>query len=253
MDGVMAINFLVDFLLLLGTNRLTGYPLEYRRMIAAALLGAVYSGACLLPDFRFLGNLLWRVVSLGLMGCLAFGWNRSALQRCGIFLILSMALGGLAFSLGRADWRTVILSASGLWLLCRAGFTGPVGSREYVPLQITHGDREVSLLALRDTGNTLSDPITGEPVLVISPEAATQLTGLTSQQLQTPLETIASRSIPGLRLLPYRSVGQGGSMMLSMRFRQVKIGNRCCSALVAFAPEGFGRGEVYQALTGGVV
>ena len=146
-----------------------------------------------------------------------------------------------------------MLSAGGMWLLCHAGFEAPVGSREYIPLCITHGDKEVHLLALRDTGNTLRDPVTGEAVLIISSEAASQLTGLTACQLQTPLETIASRCVPGLRLLPYHSVGQGGSMMLAMRFHQVRIGSRCRSALVAFAPDNFSKGKAYQALTGGVV
>ena len=55
-DGVMAINFVVDFLLLLGTNHLSGIHSDKKRLILAALLGAAYSGVCLLPDFRFLGT-----------------------------------------------------------------------------------------------------------------------------------------------------------------------------------------------------
>jgi len=38
-----------------------------------------------------------------------------------------------------------------------------------------------------------------------------------------------------------------------MRFGDVRIGSRRQSALVAFAPDGFGRNEAYQALTGGVI
>ena len=72
-DGVMLINFLVDFLLLLGTDRLSGFPPEWKRLISASALGAVYSGICLFPGFRFLGNPLWRTVMLGLMGSMAFG------------------------------------------------------------------------------------------------------------------------------------------------------------------------------------
>jgi hypothetical protein len=87
LDLVMVLNFLVDFLLFLGTNRLSGFPAEGWRCAGASLLGAVYSGACLLPGFRFLGNLLWHCVSLGLMGILAFGWEAGALKRSGIFLL----------------------------------------------------------------------------------------------------------------------------------------------------------------------
>lgn len=252
-DGVMAINFLVDLLLLLGTNRLAGFPDDKKRLAAAALLGALYSGACLLPDFRFLGNTLWRLVSLALMGGVAFGWNRSAVRRCGIFLLLSMALGGLAVCLGRADIRVLGLASLGLWCLSRLSFEGPMGSREYVPLEIKRGETSVKLLALRDTGNTLRDPISGEQALVISPSAASRLTGLTEQQLRSPLETMAAGSLPGLRLIPFRTVGSSSGIMLAMTFDHVVLNGRKQRSLVAFAPENFDRAGTYQALTGGVI
>ena len=251
MDGVMAINFLVDLLLLLGTNQLSGFPNNWKRSILAALLGAVYSGACLFSDFRFLSSTLWRLVCLALMGGITFGWNHSALRRCGVFVLLSMALGGLAVCLGRADIRVLVLASLGLWCLSRLSFEGPAGSREYVPLEITREGKSVKLLALRDTGNTPRDPITGEQVLVISPSAAARLTELTEQQLRNPLETLASGNIPGLRLIPFHTVGQGSGMMLAMNFDQVVLNGRKQRSLVAFAPENFDRTGAYQALTGG--
>lgn len=251
-DGVMAINFLVDFLLLLGTNRLMGFPTEGKRLAAASLLGALYSGVCLLPDFRFLGDTLWRIISLGLMGSIAFGWSRSAVQRCGVFLVLSLALGGFALLLGQGNAEALFVASLGLWLLCRLSFEVPPGSREYVPLEILNGGRSVKLTALRDTGNTLRDPISGEQVLVIGADAACTLTGLRPEQLAAPLETAASGGLRGLRLIPYRAVGQSGGMLLAMRFEDVRVDGKRRSALVAFAPENFGRKEAYQALTGGV-
>ena len=253
LDLVVILNFLVDFLLLLGTNRLSGFPVETKRLLPAAALGAIYSGACLMPGFRFLGNVLWRLVSLAGIAVIAFGWNRSALKRCGIFVILTMALGGIAISIGKANFPALVLAAGGTWLLCRMAFGGSVGGREYVPITLTYGDHSESLIALRDSGNTLRDPITGEQVLVIAGDVATRLTGLTESQLRTPLETLALRPVPGLRLIPFHAVGQSGGMLLAMRFENVKIGPRMQSAVVAFASEGLGRGEVYQALTGGIV
>lgn len=253
LDLVMGLNFVVDFLLLLGTNRLSGFPPGWVRAIPAAALGGVYAGVCMIPAFRFLGNILWRMVSLGLMGIIAFGMNRSAIKRTGVFLLLAMAMGGVATGMGRSDFGMLIISAMVVWLLCRVGFGNQVGGRTYVPLTIRSGDVTISLTALRDTGNTLRDPITGEQVLVIGPEYARALTGLTEKQLLSPMETMLSGAVPGIRLIPYRAVGQPGSMLLAKRFDTVTIGNRKGSALVAFAPEPIGKGELYQALTGGAV
>ena len=251
LDLVMLLNFLVDFLLLLGTNRLAGFPAGGWRCALAALLGAVYSGACLLPGMQFLGSILWRSVSLGLMGVLAFGGTASALKRTGIFLLLTMAMGGAALGVGKGDFFSLVLCALLCLMLSVVSFGGQVGGREYVPLQISQDGRTVNLIALKDTGNTLRDPVTGEPVLVISGQIAARLTGLTEEQLRHPLETLAAQPLSGLRLIPYHSIGNGGSFLLGKRFSEVTIAGVRRSALVAFAAEGLGKGECYQALTGG--
>ena len=252
LDLVMVLNFLVDFLLLLGTNRLSGFPAQPWRCTWAALLGAVYSGACILPGFSFLGNFLWRGISLCLMGTIAFGINISALKRGSLFLLLSMAMGGIALHIGKQDLISVLLCALLCLLLSVLSFGGQAGGREYVPLQIALGDKTANLIALKDTGNTLKDPLTGESVLVISPSIAARLTGLTQQQLKNPLETLSSSIVPGLRLIPYHSVGNAGGFLLAKRFENVVIAGKRKSTLVAFAPEGLGNGEIYQALTGGI-
>ena len=63
---------------------------------------------------------------------------------------------------------------------------------------------------------------------------------------------MARQKQPGLRLIPYASVGQRGGLLLAMRFRDVKLGGKDGSALIALAPEPIGRGEGFQALAGGM-
>ena len=252
LDLAILLNTAVDFMLLMGTNALAGFPSGWKRNLAAAVLGGFYGGLCLLPMFSFLGGVLWRGIFLGLMASVAFGWNRGSIKRIGIFVLLSMAMGGIAIGFGQGRFGTVLLSGVCVWILCIAAFGGRVGEREYVPVTVSYEEREVRVLALKDTGNTLRDPITGEQVLVLSADAAERLTGLTKEQIESPLDTLASRVLPGLRLIPYRAVGQGGGMLLAMRFDNVKIGSRQQSAVVAFAAEGLGEGTMYQALTGGL-
>jgi stage II sporulation protein GA (sporulation sigma-E factor processing peptidase) len=107
------------------------------------------------------------------------------------------------------------------------------------------------LTALQDTGNTLRDPITGRQVLVVGADVAQKLTGLTVQQLKKPVENVGL--LPGLRLIPYRAVGQEAGLLLALKLPQVKIGTWQGNSLVAFAPEGLSPDGAYQALTGGVL
>lgn len=252
-DVVAVLNCIVDFLLILGTNRLAGFPPGCGRGAMAAALGGIYGGLCLIPEFAFLGNPLWRVISLCLIAVIAFGWNRSALQRGGIFVLLSMALGGIAMGMGQGSAVMLMLSAFLMWLLCAVSFRGSVGQRAYIPVTLQWGDQEMSVIALKDTGNTLHDPLTGEQVLVAGADVCMKLLGLSEHQIKHPVETLASGVIPGLRLIPYHAVGQTGSMLLAVRFSQARIGNRAAQPLVAFAPEIIARGEMYQMLTGGAV
>ena len=55
LDLVVLLNFLVDALLLMGANRLTGHPPGWKRVALAAAIGGVYAGVCMLPECRFLG------------------------------------------------------------------------------------------------------------------------------------------------------------------------------------------------------
>ena len=245
-DVVMGLNFLVDLLLLMATDRLTGYPSAVGKWALGASVGAAYSGLCLMPGFSFLAGALWRTVFLALMALTAFGWNGSALRRGMVFILLSMALGG------GMDMTALILAAAGLWALCRFG-VGTVGEQTYVPVTLRRDGRELKVLALRDTGNTLRDPITGEPVLVAGADVATELLGLTEYQIAHPVETLARGAVPGLRLIPYHSVGRSGGMMLALRMKDASVGKTRGDVIVAFAPEKIGRGEMYRMLTGGVV
>lgn len=252
LDIVMLVNFLVDLLLLIAASRICGCPVKLGRAALSAGVGAVYAGVCMLPGFRFLANAFWRLAALGAMGVIAFGLNRWILRRSVIFVFLSMALGGIALGLGNGGILALLAAAGGVCILCMVGFRGGVAAKEYVTVRLTYGGATRELVALNDTGNALKDPITGQPVLVAGADVAKQMLGLTREQLLTPIETMAQCKIPGLRLIPYRSVGNANGMMLAVRMDRVVIGDQQAGNLVAFAPQILGAGE-FQALAGGVL
>jgi len=252
-DVVLLLNFLVDLLLLAGTNRLAGYCISWRRSALAAAFGGGYASLCVLPQLQFLGNCLWRMVSFSLMSVIAFGWKRSALRRGVLFVLLSMALGGVAVGLGKGGFVGLVMAAGVLCGMCLFGFHGGAGQAEFVPVLIKRRQACYRLTALRDTGNSLRDPVTGEQVLVVSSDVAWDILGLTPQQLRTPIETMREAQIPGLRLIPYRAVGQPGGMLLAAAMDSVEIGGKRAGRLVAFAPDKLGTDEAYEALAGGVL
>lgn len=247
MASVMLLSFAVNFLLLRGTAQLAMEDAGVGNLLTASLLGAAYAGACLLPGLAFLRGTVWWLLSLLGISVLAFGWNRSTWKKGGIFVLLTMALGGTALAVGRGEGWMLLLYALVVRVLGRVAFGT---NRHLLPVRISGGGKTVELTALIDTGNELRDPITGERVLVIGAKAAEALTGLSQSRLRDPLTTMESEGIPGLRLIPYRTVGSETGMLLAMRFPSVKIGGRDRPGIVAFAPQDLG-GESYQALAGG--
>ena len=243
---VMGMCFAVDGLLLLGTDRLMGRSAGGGNILLAAGLGAIYGGACLLPEMAFLGGLFWRMAMLAAMGAVAFG----NLRRTAAFAVLNMAAGGLSLALGSE--KTALLSAAIVCLLGRLTLRGDKGEGGYLPVVLEWNGRQEKIVALRDTGNTLRDPVSGEQVLVVSAHVADRLLGLSAQQLAAPMETMMKLRLPGMRLIPYRCVG-GQGMLLGMSMKNVQIGEKTGRAIVAFAPSGLDGSDSFQALTGGTV
>ena len=156
-------------------------------------------------------------------------------------MLLSMALGGIAVCF-HAGGGGLVLCAAVLALLGRMGLRN-IG-KELVAVTVTYRGRTERVMALVDTGNSLRDPITGESVTVLSPRIGERL-GLPAAVLRDP----AGELLPGMRVIPARTVG-GGGLLAAIRCGQVLINGRPAGTLVAFAREPIGNGE-YQALTGG--
>lgn len=239
---VMLVAVMVNVLLLFAAGQLMGGGWRAIRILAAAVLCGLFAGFSLVPGFAFLEHFLWRLCSLLLTGLLAYGFSRKAYGTTLLFSLLNLSLGGITSS--QNELLAWLLGAAGIGLACLVLGKG----QNLVPVELTYRDRTLRITALRDTGNTLRDPITGKAVLIVGADIAEVLTGLSRAALRDPVKTV--ETVPGLRLIPYKTVGNTG-FLLAVSIPDAKIGNRRGNTLVAFSPNLFGSN--YQALTGGMV
>ena len=238
---VILLNFTVNYLLILATAGLCRIAVQPVKLLFSAAIGAFHVALCLLP-VSFLHNTLWHILTILLMGIAAFGKQRIAVgSLLVLFLALESVMSGAGIKATLAGLCAVILLI--LFLRNRR-------KTATVPVRLTYAGCELSLTALRDTGNRLCDPVTGAPVMVIGPDAAEKLTGLTPKQLKTPLKTLGF--LPGLRLIPYHAVGSTG-FLLGLNLPKVQIGSWKGTHMVAFAPEGLSHNEGFEALIGGTI
>lgn len=276
-DTLFLLNALVDYLLLLCAARLAGEPLKRLRFALGAVLGGGYAVAIFLPGLGFLERPACRLAAAVLMVLAAFWGSRRLGRQVLIFFALSCAfaggvlaismLGGQGLSLNRGviysgmDLKIVLLSAAGCYavlslLLQKAvrhtSFTG-----ELKAVRLELGERTVELTALTDTGNTLTDPVTGQGVMVAEGErllplfAASQRPSV--QELRDPAGALERLTGAGghFRLLPYRAVGVDRGLLLAVRVdRAVVDGEDRGAMVVALSPTPVSDGGGYGALLG---
>ena len=213
LDAFLALNFGVNYLLLACAGRLDGEPRCRWRVALAAGLGAGYAALTLLPGWAFLEHPACKAGAAVAMLLVAYGRSEKLLRTGGLFLVLSCAFGGLLLlvSLARETpvmaggllgpslgMRGILIAAAlcygVLSLVLGRQFTHTRTGGELQELTLTRQGRSVKLLALRDTGNTLQDPLTGRPVVVVEGEKLRPL--LPELQLQV------QQAVRHLRMLP---------------------------------------------------
>ena len=278
-DTLFLLNAIIDYLLLLSAARLAGEPLRRLRFALGAVLGGLYAVALFLPGLGFLANPLCRLASALLMLLLAYGGGRRLLRQGLLFLLLTCALGGGVVAIGLLgqggltlgngvfysglDLKTVLLSAAVCYGVLTVVFRRLAAhtslSGELVKVRLSLLGRQLELTALVDTGNTLTDPVSGRPVMVAEGES---LAGLfprerrpDSADLRDPaggLERLGRGEWRGrFRLLPYRSVGMDRGLLLAVRVDEAVLGDRRQGPiLVALSPTPVSDGGGYRALIG---
>lgn len=272
-DTLFLLNAVIDYLLLLCSARLAGEPLRRLRFAAGAVLGGLYAVALFWPGMGFLYHPLCRLAAAVLMVLTAFSSSKRLLRQTIIFFALSCAFGGgvlaagllggqtLSFGGGvyysAIDLKMVLVSAAACYVLLSLVFQKwgrhSLQRGELEEIRMGIGDREISLTALMDTGNTLTDPVSGRPVWVVEGRCMKHLLPqLEENALGDPagaLEGLNGRWPGRFRLLPYRAVGVECGLLLAVRVDWVRMGERRVeNPLVALSPTPVSDGGGYQVL-----
>ena len=272
-DLLFGVNTLINYLLLRGSAALGGCPVRLWRTAAASVLGGAYAVAVVLPGLQDLQRVPAQISCAMLMLMITFGFKRNTLKQALFFFCLSFAFGGivlLAVQLaepdlllleGRAYYAVstpALLLLAGLCYGLAAVVLSGCGTHtggDLVPVTLMLEGRAVQLRALRDTGNTLRDPVTGQPVLIADNRILAQL--LPAAQLpRDPTQALSELSwqYPKLRfrLIPYRAVGVDAGLLPAVRCSAAWKGKQQ-SVLTAFSPTPVSADGQFDAIWGGEI
>lgn len=278
-DRVFVLNLAVDYLLLLCTARLAGAPLHRRRLLLCAALGAAYAVAVFIPGGEILACAPCKAAAGLLLSYLAFRPVPRCWRLMALFFLLSGALAGLLLAVGLAagspgvlfrrlyyaqiNWPILLLTTTSMMILLHLVFRQGArhGGGEIMTVTVSLHQHQQQLSVLHDTGNTLREPGTGRPVLVLE---QTVLMNLWPAEIQTiltsklpPEEKMVLLHQKGagtdFTLLPFRSVGNASGLLLAVRSDYISLEKKKYPrTLVALAEGPLSDGGGYCGLWGGM-
>ena len=179
-DSLFALSVFTDYLLCLVTARFCALRLRRLRYLLAAVFGGVYAVAVFLPGCAWMAHPLAELCAAGFMGLIAFGGEARLFRCIAAFLAVSASFGGMVWavalrqgSLPAPDWKLLVGVFLGSYaLLTLLSFTRRRRAREHrAAVTLTLSGRSASFPALEDSGNCLTDPVTGEAVMLACPGA----------------------------------------------------------------------------------
>ena len=249
-DVLFAINFIINILLIEASGVITATYSPWYRVLLASLLGAGYAVCVFFPDLGFLYTAVMKVAFSALIVFCAFKIKspKHFFALFGAFYAVSFVFGGCVVALmsltnlGRRTgavysngiiyfdlpWQVLFVSTLIAYVLIVA--MGRIRKKKIATesvkkdIEIHINGAVVSVPAIIDTGNTLFDPISGDPVIVCEYERIKSVFTEADGE-RSMIERLTARGIRA-RLVPYSSVGAQSGVMTAFRPDMVKIGGR---------------------------
>ncbi len=255
-DILLCINLIVNFLLLSAAAFCTHENTPVKRLLLGAAVGAVGSLTILLPPMPFLASAAVKTAVGAATVFSAFGRTsiRKFLKLCGVFLTATFFFGGIVaavwFLLTPKDLfmknGVVYLNISPVMLIMTTAlsygafrlfnrFSGRVRIEESVCiLTVRRGSEYMRVPAKIDTGNTLCEPFSGCPVIVVGRETARAIIPVQLKEYETVTTLRYRQEVSGVRFVPFTSVG-GRGILPCFKADEVFINDAPCSKCVYVA------------------
>lgn len=250
-------NLAMDYLILWCAGRLGQVRAGNLRLLAGAGLGSLYSILIFIPGTQQLFSPYVKIAVSLLMVAAAFApLPPRRMLTCLVFFYLgSFGLGGMVMGFSYLIYRggyftgaqlvmqtvdrymlpVMVLAALCIWAAANLApryLRGRVKKCSHrLPVIISLWGKKVEVNSLVDTGNNLTDPVTGVPVVVVEYAAVKEILPeplrsaieqygdgmqIVSKMYQTPWND-------RLRLIPFRSLGNDKGLLLGIRPDRVEI------------------------------
>lgn len=255
-DVLLCVNLIINYLLLSATSFYTHTQITIKRLLLGSAIGAICSLTILLPVIPFVLNMIIKITVGGVTVLSAFGKKRPPefIKLYAVFLISTFFFCGIVIAL----WfmftpknlliknSVVYLSISPVLLIVYSGvcycafrlFHTVAGKHKikdtYCTLTVKNKNNTIRITAKIDTGNTLKEPFSQCPVIVIGRRTAEAVTPAEIVEYETVTTLRYRSSINNVRFVPFTSVG-GGGILPCFKAEQIYIDDVICDKVIYIA------------------
>lgn len=225
-DRFFFLHFAMNFLILYMTARLGNYRAGPKRLFCGAAAGSLFFMALfLIPAQIAVKAALFVAASLGMLQLTFRFWEKRGLLRAAFLYITAACLLGGTLALA-GGMKGILLPAAAMTATGSLLLEQEKKRRQnpYFKVVLKEGARQISVTALADSGNSLYDPISGQPVCVADREILEELGLLLKAEK--------------LRVIPYHSVGKKHGLLQAAAVDEMyleKAGQKLCCKKVLLA------------------
>ncbi len=249
-DLFFLVNFSMDFLAFFLTAKILSRPFPLVRAFMGAALGGLYADAALFFPLPTLPALLIDAVVCAVMCTVTFGerkkWRGLPLYIL-VYVAVSMTLGGIMTALFHLLNRSALFSNAqaptsdgiSVWVFALLALVSAVitalGGRFCVgrtaqknaEVELCYEGKTVRLHAMTDSGNLLTEPMSGRPCIVadvraVSPILPREIVRAAEQNASEAMEKVSPKHAKHLRLIPTRTAS-GSGMLLGVRMERITV------------------------------
>ena len=260
-DVLFVVNLIINYILLKACCIFSGLRCNNYRVILGAFIGACYAVLIFFPDFSVIYSTICKMLISMLIVAASFPFYSivSYIKALLIFYVVSFGFGGCVlgifyfsdvgarlgaiYSNGilyfNLPWTILAVSGALFFVAIKlfSYFSGKVYKSQGLrkKLYLSYGENTAEVTALMDTGNSLIDPVTLVPVIIVEYKL---LKNIFSDSIKATLDRIGNDNITWImsevagkglsaRLIPFSSIGKENGMLLGFIPDRVEIHDDC--------------------------
>lgn len=238
LDIVFLENTLMNYIILYATGFVQKRKMKNYKLIISSILGAVYAIISYLNLIPIYSNPIMKILLSSIMIYVAFKNEsiKQMLKNLLLFYLASFVIGGCALALlymispqniiyengvlvGTYPMKVTLVAGVVGFLIIQYSFS--LNKRQMkikdllCDLEIFVNNQKVKMKAYIDSGNTLKDPLTKKPVIIVEKSIMEKIIDVDN--------LIGGDEKLKLRLIPFKSIGKQNGMLIGIRPEYVKI------------------------------